>query len=82
MKGMFNRRVRSLLAGGTVALTCTAVDVSAQTTAPESFAAIVARLQQQKPAFAARQQDLLSARYDLADRAAPGVTMSREPPPA
>lgn len=54
--------------------------ISAQTVAPESFAALVSRLQREKPTFAKRQQDLLAARYDLADRAAPSVTMSRSKP--
>jgi cytochrome c peroxidase len=37
-------------------------------------------LQQEKPQFAKRQQALLAERYELADRAAPGVTMSRGKP--
>ena len=74
---VFNGRVSSLFAGGAIALACGAVVISAQTVAPESFTALVSRLQQGKPTFAKRQQDLLAARYDLADRAAPGVTMSR-----
>jgi len=44
--------------------------------AGEDFNALVERLQQEKPEFAKRQQDLLAVRYDLADRAARGVTMS------
>jgi cytochrome c peroxidase len=44
--------------------------------AAQDFAATVKRLQQEKPDFAKRQQDLLAARYDLADRPASGVTMS------
>ena len=46
----------------------------------EDFSALVKRLQQEKPEFAKRQQMLLAQRYDLADRAAPGVTMSRGKP--
>jgi cytochrome c peroxidase len=49
-------------------------------TAQEDFTALVKRLQQEKPQFARRQQALLAERYDLADRAAPGVTMSRGKP--
>jgi len=49
-------------------------------TAQEDFAALVRRLQQEKPQFARRQQALLAERYDLADHAAPGVTMSRGKP--
>jgi cytochrome c peroxidase len=45
--------------------------------AEESFDALVKRLQSEKPTFAKRQQALLSARYDLANRPAAGVTMSR-----
>ena len=43
----------------------------------EDFVAFVKRLQAEKPAFAERQQKLLAERYDLADRPAQGVTMSR-----
>lgn len=46
----------------------------------EDFAALVKRLTQDKPTFAQRQQDLLAQRYDLADRPAPGVTMTRGKP--
>jgi len=49
-------------------------------TAQEDFNALVRRLQQEKPQFARRQQTLLAQRYDLGDRAAPGVTMSRGKP--
>jgi cytochrome c peroxidase len=49
-------------------------------TIAEDFAALVARLRQEKPAFAARHQALLTARYDLADRPAAGVTMARGKP--
>jgi cytochrome c peroxidase len=38
---------------------------------------VIQRTQQEKGAFAKRHQDLLDLRYDLADRPAPGVTMSR-----
>ena len=48
--------------------------------AVEDFSALVKRLQQEKPEFARRHQALLEQRYDLADRAAPGVTMSRGKP--
>ena len=43
----------------------------------EPLAAVIKRTQKEKPTFAKRQEDLLAARYDLANRAAPGVTMSR-----
>jgi cytochrome c peroxidase len=79
MKNIFNQRVGSLFVGGAVALVCGAAPF-AQTAAPETFNALVSRLQQGKPTFAKRHQDLLAARYDLTDRAAPGVTMSRGKP--
>jgi len=41
------------------------------------FDALVKALQSRKPEFAQRQQKLLAERYDLADRSAKGVTMSR-----
>jgi cytochrome c peroxidase len=46
----------------------------------ESFDAIMARFKAQKPQVMKRQMDLLSSRYDLADRPAKGVTMSRGKP--
>ncbi len=58
-------------------LFCGAASVS---TAAEDFDALVARLQEEKKAFAKRQQNLLAERYDLADRSAPGVTMSKGKP--
>jgi len=48
--------------------------------AQEDFSALVTRLQKDKPAFAKRQQQLLAERYDLADRPASGVVMSRGKP--
>jgi cytochrome c peroxidase len=48
--------------------------------AGEDFPAMVDRLQREKPDFAKRHRDLLAERYDLADRAATGVTMSRGKP--
>ena len=60
----------ALLVGG--AVTIAAVE--------EDFAALVKRLQAEKPAFAERQQKLLAERYDLADRPAQGVAMSRGKP--
>ena len=48
--------------------------------AGEEFPAMVDRLQREKPEFAKRHRDLLAERYDLADRAATGVTMSRGKP--
>ncbi|MDP1610943.1 MAG: cytochrome B6 [Sulfuritalea sp.] len=48
--------------------------------ADEDFVALTKRLQAEKPTFAQRQQDMLAARYDLADRPARGVVMSRGKP--
>src|SRR5687767_7143685 len=48
--------------------------------AQEDFPALVKRLQAEKPGFAERHKKLLAERYDLADRPAPGVTMSRGKP--
>jgi cytochrome c peroxidase len=43
----------------------------------EPLPEVIARAQKEKPAMAKRQQDLLAARYDLSNRPAPGVTMTR-----
>jgi cytochrome c peroxidase len=48
--------------------------------ADEDFPSLVKRLQSEKPTFAKRQQALLAERYDLSNRAAPGVLMSRGKP--
>lgn len=48
--------------------------------AQEDFATLVKRLEQEKPEFAKRHQTLLDQRYDLADRPAKGVAMSRGKP--
>ena len=47
---------------------------------PEPFPATLARMRGEKPAVEARHRALLEARYDLADRPAPGVTMARGKP--
>ena len=78
------RMTRSIL-GGIAALIGGTMVLSAQspTGAPvvwEPFDALVQRLQRDKPVFARRQQDLLAARYDLANRPVGGVTMSRGKP--
>ena len=54
-------------------LLCLLVKVSADET---DFSVLVKRLQQEKPKLAERHKELLLERYDLADRPAPGVTMS------
>jgi cytochrome c peroxidase len=43
----------------------------------EPFAAVMARMKAAQPAVQKRQADLLAERYDLANRAAAGVTMTR-----
>jgi cytochrome c peroxidase len=48
--------------------------------ADEGFSAMASRLQKEKADFAKRQQALLAERYDLADRPATGITMSRSKP--
>ena len=58
-------------------LACGAVTAVA---AAETFPELVSRLQKEKPQFAERQQKMLADRYDLADRPASGVTMSRGKP--
>ena len=55
-------------------LVCGTVTILA---ADEDFPTLVGRLEKEKPQFAERQQKMLDERYDLADRPAKGVTMSR-----
>ena len=43
----------------------------------EPLATVIARTEKEKPTLAKRQMDLLEVRYDLANRPAQGVTMSR-----
>ena len=62
--------VSAWLFGGTVA----------NAFAEERFPALAERLQNEKAGFAKRHQDLLAARYDLANRPAMGATMSRGKP--
>src|SRR5437773_10215903 len=46
----------------------------------ETFAAIMARMTKAKPAIEKEHTNLLNERYDLANRAAQGTTMSRGKP--
>ncbi len=46
----------------------------------ETFASIMARMTRAKPEIEKRQADLLNERYDLGNRPAPSVTMSRGKP--
>ncbi len=66
-----------LAALSAAAVVCFALTASA---ADEDFPALIKRLQAEKPKFAKRQQDLLAARYALADRPAKGTAMSRGKP--
>lgn len=50
---------------------------NASLSAEEDFNSLVKRLQTDKPTFYKRQQNLLGDRYDLADRAVQGASMSR-----
>ena len=47
---------------------------------PEEFETVRKRMEQAKPAIQKKHSDLLSERYDLSDRPAQGVTMSRSKP--
>ena len=70
----FNSRQTSAIALGLAFLVGGAVTVLA---ADEDFPSLVTRLEKEKPQFAERQQKMLAERYDLANRAANGVTMTR-----
>jgi cytochrome c peroxidase len=70
------RILGSLTAFGVALVSGGVVGVTAQ----EDFTVLVTRLQKEKPAFAKRHRELLAERYDLADRPATGVTMSRGKP--
>ena len=73
-------RMVSVSAVGACAIVWGAVGISGQDdplVKTEPLAAVIQRTQKEKPTFAKRQQDLLAARYDLANRPAQGVTMSR-----
>lgn len=63
-----------------MALASFALAAMSATTADEDFTTLTQRLQTQKPKFAQRQQDVLTMRYDLADRPAKGDAMSRGKP--
>ena len=73
-----NRRVR--IRWFSTALVAAVFGYGAVIATGEDFTALVKRLQQEKPEFAKRHQASLAERYDLADRPAQGVTMSRGKP--
>ncbi|HTJ79635.1 MAG TPA: cytochrome B6 [Rariglobus sp.] len=66
-----------LTISGMALFTCATLSASASS---DDFTALVKRLEAEKPAFADRQQKLLTERYDLADRPSPGVVMSAGKP--
>ena len=57
-----------------------AAEVSTVKTAEEDFSELTKRLQKDKPEFAKRQQNLLNERYDMSNRPAAGVAMTRGKP--
>jgi cytochrome c peroxidase len=76
MKLRLGRGPTLLLAAGVVL----AGGISALSAGTEDFASLVKRLQGDKEKFAKRHQTLLAERYDLSDRPAKGVTMSKGKP--
>jgi len=54
--------------------------IASTVAAQEDFAALVKRSQAEKPKFALRHEKLLAERYDLTDRPAKGVAMSKGKP--
>lgn len=63
-----------------LALTCLVTPLTLAWGADNEFDALVERLAAEKPKFAERQKKLLAQRYDLADRPANGVAMSKGKP--
>lgn len=61
----------------TLAVNLAPINAATASENAEDFPTLVKHLQAEKPKFAKRQQNLLNSRYDLADRPARGVTMSR-----
>jgi len=72
--------LKVLLLAAVSAVTSVVVTMPATSFGQEDFAAIVKRLEAEKPQFAERHKKLLAERYDLADCPAAGVTMSRGKP--
>lgn len=67
---------RKAIFSAVTALTLSAINMT-YALGEEDFPALTKRMQAEKPRFAKRQMALLADRYDLADRPAQGVTMSR-----
>lgn len=76
----------TLVGGALIAAMAIAAEPNLQPTSympvdiKESFASTMARMKAGKPAVEARQKALLEKRYDLSNRPAAGVTMSRGKP--
>lgn len=76
----------TLIGGALIAALAIAAEPKPQPTSympvdiKESFASTMARMKAEKPAVEARQKALLEKRYDLSNRPAAGVTMSRGKP--
>jgi len=73
MRTGFRCKVGMTALCATVLLSLTQPSMAAEA----DFASLTQRLQAEKSSFARRQQTLLAQRYDLSDRSAQGVTMSR-----
>jgi len=65
---------------GLSAAACVGWLITSAPAADEDLSAVITKMQAGKPKFAARQQELLAARYDLANRFAQGIVMSRGKP--
>lgn len=76
MKDTVNYRVLGIA----LAITWLTCGLVSKVVAQEDFAALVKRTQAEKQKFAQRHEKLLAERYDLTDRPAKGVTMSRGKP--
>jgi cytochrome c peroxidase len=81
------RLIRLAAMGGVAALVVMAVAQSQQkpssyapVTGLDDFKTVVARMEAAKPEIMKKHMDLLAERYDLSDRPAKGVTMSRGKP--
>ncbi len=70
----------SIVLGASVAANGQEAKKPAALAAKEDFAASVARMKGEKPQIMERHKKLLAERYDLSDRPAQGVTMSRGKP--
>jgi cytochrome c peroxidase len=74
---LFSAVLMVVLSGAFAQATDQAASSYSPVDSTESFASVMARMKAAKPAVMKRQMDLLNERYDLGDRPAAGVTMSR-----